>query len=82
MRATVVRVAAATAVEAKVTAAVVRAGAVAKGVAAKEMAATAAVGTVGLYLDLEGSDDVHAWWRHRRALYMTKCPMHYAAGRG
>jgi len=51
---------AARAAVAMVTAAVVRAGAAAKGVAAKEMAATAAVGTVGLYLDLEGSDDVHA----------------------
>ena len=30
-------------------------------------ARVAAVGTVGLYLDFEGSDDAHAWWRHHRA---------------
>ena len=34
---------------------------------ARGAAETAAVGTVGLYLDFEGSDDAHAWWRHHRA---------------
>ena len=34
---------------------------------ARVAAETAAVGTVGLYLDFEGSDDAHAWWRHHQA---------------